>query len=342
MEPRNGAIVPLGTAITGPCEPARPPSGDGLVNRTHRWTAFERSDQPRPFESGNPLDLPTYGWNEAIMPRGKYEGAPCRAFNKPVTIGLTPAFRVWELGRWWAYPIVTQSEWQYDDQQSFDWVLTAVTHKVLGANRFTVYSPCHFVAQEVQGRALVGRPGRRPEVVKQGTPIKAGDTLTVQGEGSQRFGRVRVTNPEAGFSLGFGPGEYQFSDPRKCLQYIEEGREAAAMPKEPIKPRVKKGVVDQAFDELNSIIKAGKDLYNDGIFSRLRRASAPAFRGGGPPQGRFKVVRRKGRTKSCAIRGGLRVYTTNKRVPKRKRELRLKQGQCAVTKDGRAPRRVRR
>jgi hypothetical protein len=331
--PQEGGLYPLLTPLTGPCKPA---AGTG-ESRQHSFSKFIWASDPDPLIEPDGSVWP-YG---VVSPGGEWRDAwdsaePCTAAGTRNANPHGLAIRPTDAGDYLLFAYNERSRWLYDDQDCFCWVyFESQPLQRVFTRQFKVYDPCNYVVEAVTGRALITRHGKTQRVGRH-SPVMRGDLLTVQPEGKQQ-GRVQLEGDVN--RLGFGHGEYRFSDSKACEDFFRNGHAAAELPERPADVEVKKkGVIEQAIEDIGSIIRAGKELKVDGIFSNLvpNRGVQASAASVAP---RFKLTRKKGATKVCAKKGRVRLRTTSKKVAK-KRKLVIEAGQCAKAKDGKAPKRL--
>jgi hypothetical protein len=338
--PEDGGLYPLLTPMTGPCKEAAR-TGE---SREHTFSKFVWASDPDPT-----VDPDGTVWAyAAVAPYGNWWSGndatePCEAVQSG-TWGEAKGrmFRLSDSGKFIFYGYKQRHRWVYDDQDCFCWfnMEDGPLQRVF-TREFKVYDPCNHEITRASGRVLITRGGKvitaRPGDDDGKGFVTRGDLLTVQDDG-KRHGEVTLKGDLNSFELGVG--SYRFSDDAECQAVFIKGQRYGKLPKRPANLDVKQGAVEQRINEAGSIIKAGKELKVDGIFSNLVPDRAPQAGAAAEVPPRFKLTRKKKTTKVCAQKGRVRMRTTSKKVARKKRKLILEAGQCAKAKDGKAPKRL--
>ena len=334
IEPEEKERYPVLTLFTGPCTPEEP-------LREPDWAPDSAHQEERTLESVYSLFTANGDDYALIAPtegRNNRSG-PCQADRNPQLVGDVAAFKVEGTGN--MHMTVNRRRQKYQSGSSgFDPVWVAPDAPVDDVPRsvaFTVFDPCSFTVAGVSRTVRKFTAGKRtPVTVRRGDTISRGDFLEVDPGG-----KAALSNPVLGNGIGFGPGTYRFTSNEECEAALK-GRTPSRMPDDLPPVQLEEGVIDQRGREAASTVKAAGGLLNDGIFSRLRERAPRAAGAAGEVRFRVQRSKRRKQTRSCAIKGQLRVTTTSRRVPAAKRRLIVPQGRCAVTRDRAQPKLARR
>ena len=337
VTPEEGEAYTIDTYFTGPCEPESELPAPSFYEQETRTstteTFFVYTDAGDSFrEHIYPTDDDDPNGYQA------FDG-PCIADPNGSTIGGVPAvggpIHPLEEGKWFTYSQIASQSYgccpepcpdpgpcdTWGDSGSPDEPVT------IRQASFKVYNPCTYTVKSVKGIAVVRRVGSsNTSPLKAGSQIGETDVVEVRANGEL------VLEGGDGVQLTVRPGTYPLGNRRQCRII------GAPLPKAPPPVTVEEGgVIERSTSELGATIEAGNNIRNEGIFSNFRTHR------GVPGEVAFKVNRseRRGKTTSCALKGRLAVYTTDRDVPARKRRIELDQGECAVTRDGGPPRRQR-
>jgi hypothetical protein len=329
VEPQQDGAYPMDSYFSGPCAPEGalpPPQEDAFHSTTYTETFFDYQDENIFF--GNRRIYPTDDRTKDPQADPQVHDGPCEALHGTTINGMPVEGHMgnpFAPGTWRMRVVRNTHGYGCCSEEGY-WGESGVDPppEVIHEAVFKVYNPCRYTVKSVKGVAVVHRVGTSKSIpLKEGSEIGDGDELEVRDHGKL------VLEGGDGVEISVKPGRYSLGNRRACRQI---GR---PLPKAPPSPQIEDGsILERTKSEFDAIIKAGKDLWNDGFLSRLR-----GQRSTGRGEIAFKVTRSERRelTTSCALKGGLRVYTKNRDVPRNKRSVTLDQGECAVTRDGEAP-----